>query len=159
MVLEKTPKSPLDSKEMKLVNLKRHQLWIFTGRMMLKMKLQYFGHLTRTAYSLEKTLMLGKIEGRRRGHQTTRWLHGITDAMDVEVTNSGKWWRTGMPGVLQSIESQRTGHNWVTEHTHTHTHTHTHCYRGRIIFVVHRYKRKYIVSDKIIWLSFNSKKQ
>ena len=56
------------------------------------MKLQYFGHLILTAYSLEKSLMLGKIEGkRRRRHQMMRWLHGITDAMDIKLTNSRRW--------------------------------------------------------------------
>ena len=53
---------------------------------MLKVKLQYFGHLMRTADSLEKSLMLGKIEGRRRGHQRMRWLDGITDAMDMNLS-------------------------------------------------------------------------
>ena len=73
--------------------------------LMLKLKLQYFGHLMPTANSLEKFLMLGKIEGkRRRRHQMMRWLHGITDAMDIKLTNSRRWWRTGMLGVLQSIE-------------------------------------------------------
>ena len=59
--------------------------------MMLKMKLQYFGHLIQTAYSLEKSLMLGKIEGRRRRQQMMRWLHGITDAMDIKLTNPRRW--------------------------------------------------------------------
>ena len=53
--------------------------------LMLKLKLQYFGHLVRRADSLEKTLMLGKIEGRRRGQQRTRWLDGITDSMDMSL--------------------------------------------------------------------------
>ena len=66
VVLDKTLESPLDSKEIKPVNPKGNQLWIFTGRLVLKLKLQYFGHLMPKADSLEKTLMLGKIEGRRR---------------------------------------------------------------------------------------------
>ena len=73
MVLEKTSESPLDSKEIKLVNPE----YSLEG-LMLKLKLQYFGHLMRTADSLEKSLMLGKIEGRRiREHQRMKWLDGI----------------------------------------------------------------------------------
>ena len=80
------------------------------------MKLQYFGHLLRTANSLEKTLMLGKIEDRRRrGHQRMRWLHGNTNAMDVNLGKLLEMVRTGRPGVLQSVGSQRVGHDWVTE--------------------------------------------
>ena len=68
--------------------------------LMMKLKLQYFGHLMRTD-SLEKTLMLGKIEGRRRrGRQRMRWLDGITDSMDMNRVNSGSWRWTGRPGVL-----------------------------------------------------------
>ena len=77
--------------------------------LMLKLKLQYFGHLRWRANSLEKTLMLGKIEGRRRGRQRTRWLDGITDSMSLS------WWWTGRPGVLQSMGLQRVGHDWATE--------------------------------------------
>ena len=69
--------------------------------MMLKLKLQYFGHLMRRADSFEKTLMLGKIEGRRRGWQRMRWLDGITYSMDMSLGRSGSWWWTGRPGVLQ----------------------------------------------------------
>ena len=65
-VLEKTPENPLDCKEIQPVNPKGDQSWVFIGRMMLKLKLQYFGYLMRRADSLEKTLRLGKIEGKRR---------------------------------------------------------------------------------------------
>ena len=85
--------------------------------MMLKLKLQYFGHLTWRVDSLEKTLMLGGIGGkRRRGRQRMRWLDGITDSMDVWVwVNSGSWWWTGRPGMLWFMGSQRVGHDWATD--------------------------------------------
>ena len=83
--------------------------------LMLKLKLQYFGHLMWRARSLEKTLMLGKIEGRRRGQHRMRWLDGITDSMEMSWASSGSWWWTGKPGVLQSMGSQRVGHDWATE--------------------------------------------
>ena len=68
---------------------------------MLKLKLQYFGHLMRRADSFENTLILGKIEGRRRrGRQRMRWLDGITDSMDMVCVDSGSWRWTGRPGVL-----------------------------------------------------------
>ena len=83
--------------------------------LMLKLKLQYFGQLMQRADSLENTLMLGKIEGRkRRGQQRTRWLHGITTWWTWIWASSGRWWRTGKPGVLHSMGSQRVRHDWVT---------------------------------------------
>ena len=88
--------------------------------LMLKLKLQYFGHLIWRTDSLEKTLMLGKIEGRRRGWQRMRWLDGITDSMDMSLSRLREWWWTGMPGVLLSMGSQRIGHNWATELTDIH---------------------------------------
>ena len=82
----------------------------------LKPKLQYFGHLMQRSDSLENTLMLGKIEGRRRG-QRMRGLDGITDSVDMSLSKLWEMWRTGEPGVLQSMGSQRVGHNlsnWTT---------------------------------------------
>ena len=84
--------------------------------LMLKLKLQYFGHLMWRADSLEKTLMLEKIEGRRRrGQQMMRWLDGNTEWMDMSLGNSGRWWGTGRPGVLWFMGSQRVGFDWATE--------------------------------------------
>ena len=84
--------------------------------LMSKLKVQYFGHLIWRADSLEKTLMLGKIEGRRRrGQQRMRcWMASLTQWTRVWV-NSESWWWTGRPGVLHSMESQRVGHDWATE--------------------------------------------
>ena len=86
VVFEKTLESPLDSKEIKPVNPKGNQSWYSLEGLMMKLKLQYFGHLMWRASSLEKTLMLGKIDGRRRRAQRMRWLDGITDSMDMNVS-------------------------------------------------------------------------
>ena len=81
--------------------------------LMLKLKLQYFGHMIWRANSLEKTLMLGKTEGRRRrGQQRMRWLGGIIDSMDMSLR---KFQETGKPGMLQSVWSQRVRHDFATE--------------------------------------------
>ena len=82
--------------------------------MMLKLKLQYFGHLMWRTDSFEKTLMLGKIEGgRRRGWQKMRWHHQL-NSQEFWVNSMSSWW-TRRPGTLQSMGSQRVGHNWATE--------------------------------------------
>ena len=89
--------------------------------LMLKVKLQYFGQLMWRADSLEKTLMLGKIEGRRRrGQQRMRWLDGITASMDMSLGGLRDWRWTGRPGMLQFMGLQRVGHDWVTELNWTH---------------------------------------
>ena len=87
MVLEKTLESPLDCKEIQPVHSEGDQPWDFFGRNDAKLKLQYFGHLMRRSHSFEKTLILGKIEGRRRrGQQRMRRLHGTTDSMDMSLS-------------------------------------------------------------------------
>ena len=87
VVMEKTLDSPLDCKETKSVILKGNQSWMLLEGLMLKLKLHYFGHLMRRADSLEKTLMLAKIEGRRRrGQQRKGWLECITDSMDMSLS-------------------------------------------------------------------------
>ena len=106
VVLEKTLESPLECKEIQPVHPKGNQSWIFLGRTEAKAETPLLWPMMWRTDLLEKTLMLGKIDNRRRrARQRMRWFDGIP--------NSGWWWRTGKPGVLQSMESQAATLEWV----------------------------------------------
>ena len=118
VALEKTLESPTARRSNQSILKEISPRCSLVG-LMLKLKLQYFGHLMQRADSLEKTLMLGKIEGKgRRGRQRMRWLDGQM-ASPTRWTwvwvDSGSWWWTGRPGVLRFMGSQRVEHNWATE--------------------------------------------
>ena len=116
VVLEKTLESPLHSRRSNQSILKEVSPGCSLEGLILKLKLQYFGRLMWRADSFEKTLMLAKIEGRRRrGWQRMRWLDGITNSMHMGLGRS--WWWTARPGVLQFMGLQRVGHDWATEWT------------------------------------------
>ena len=109
MVLEKAPENPLESKEIKPANLREIIPEYSLEGLMLKLKHQYFGHLMRTDDSLEKSLMLARIKGRRRrGHQKMRWLDNITDRMHM---NLGKLWQ-----MVRDREAWRATVHGVAKH-------------------------------------------
>ena len=106
---------PLDCKGIQPVHTKEDQSWVFIGRTDAEAETPVFWPPDGKSWLIGKTLMLEGIGGRRRrGRQRMRWQDGITDLMDMSLGNSGSWWWTGRPDMLQFMWLQRVGHDWVT---------------------------------------------
>ena len=111
VALEKTLESPLDCKEIQLVHSEGDQSWVFFGRTDAKAETPVLWPPHANSWLTGKD----SDAGRDWGQQRMRWLDGITDSMDMSLGESGSWWWTGRPGVLQFMGSHRVGHDWVTE--------------------------------------------
>ena len=157
VVLEKTLESPLDCKEIQPVHPKGDQSWVFIGRRMLKLKLQYFGHLMQRVDSFEKTLMLGRIEGRRRrGQQRMRWLDGITNSTDMAFG-----WTLGVgdgQGGLACCSSwgHKVGHDWATELNWTEPTKNEYQYVDNLI-IVHFITWSFCDASLIVYITYDGR--
>ena len=116
VVLEKTLESPLDCKEIQPVHLRGDKSWVFIGRTDVKAEAPIIWLPDTKSWLIWKDPFAGKDWGQEEKEwQRMRWLDGISDSLDMDWVDSGNWWWTGRPGVLQFVGLQRVGHYWVCE--------------------------------------------